>query len=457
MDLFHSISCAWHRLRIRRLYNSSQWERARIMSIPHLSCKTNGIFSESIVVRCLWNLNRYQDIVEFAAGYPSNQARAYSEKAKKLIGDKIGPLPSFHLKIEWNDENLLDNWYQENHIVWLRHPWGWTHWMMPIDYNLNNTHPSLLSLAMHVLLKPWVPLVCTIETEKRDLGSRLALSYSGGTDSAAAGILLPDDTILSYHERSFSSMLNHELPHRLFEQLEKQEGRNVLCIPSNHEKIRTFHGKPNGFSTDYAAGVHLILLADHLDLNGIAFGTPIDNTWLEKGRRFRDFSESWHWKHWREIFAHAGLYLELPINHISEAGALRICQKSNLANYINSCLRSVDGEGCKKCWKCFLKNGPLGRPIDPNSIEIQKFLNTAPLRTAQHALWAVQIQRLESLVPHLSPLLTEPLGWWEKAYKPGLELISEPWKTVVQKRTEEMISYMNQPEIIHEVNLFMGS
>ena len=78
------------------------------------------------------------------------------------------------------------------------------------------------------------------------------------------------------------------------------------------------HGKPTGFSTDYAAGVHLVLLADHLDLKGIAFGTPIDNTWLAKGKNSVYFSESNHRDYWQGRFAEAGLELILPINMISK-------------------------------------------------------------------------------------------------------------------------------------------
>ena len=454
---FSNISSAWHRLRIRKLYNSSRWEEARIHSLPLLSCEINGEFAQNIVIRSLWNLHRYEETIDFALQYPSENTRRFSEKSKQRMGLGVDSLPSIHQTTEWNGEELLANWFQEGVTVWLRHPWGWSHWVMPKGYVLSNTHPSLLALAMDVLLKPWLPEIGEIVTEKRNFGEELALSYSGGTDSAAAGILLPDDTILSYHERNFPSMLSHELPRRLFERLRKKNGREVLCIPSNHERIRTFHGKPNGFSTDYAAGVHLILLADHLNLKGIAFGTPIDNTWLEKGRRFRDFSESWHWKHWREKFAHTGLHLELPINHISEAGALRICQQSNLANDINSCLRSIDGRGCQKCWKCFHKNGPLGRPMNPESVEIQKFLKTRPLRTAQHALWAIQVQNLEKMVPHLSAELANPLDWWELAYSPGIDLISEPWRATVKERTEQMIAYMESPELLQEVDLFPDS
>ena len=76
----------------------------------------------------------------------------------------------------------------------------------------------------------------------------------------------------------------------VFDKWESDMNREVLVIPSNHERIRTHHGLQVGFSTSNAAGVHLILLADYLDLFGIAFGTPIDNTWLKAGSRYSDFS-----------------------------------------------------------------------------------------------------------------------------------------------------------------------
>ena len=95
--------------------------------------------------------------------------------------------------------------------------------------------------------------------------------------------------------------------------------------------------------------------------------------------------------------------------------------------------------------------------MNPESVEIQKFLKTRPLRTAQHALWAIQVQNLEKMVPHLSAELANSLEWWELAYPPGIELISEPWKTTVKKRTEQMIPYMERPELLEEVDLFPDS
>ena len=95
--------------------------------------------------------------------------------------------------------------------------------------------------------------------------------------------------------------------------------------------------------------------------------------------------------------------------------------------------------------------------MNPESVEIQKFLKTRPLRTAQHALWAIQVQNLEKMVPHLSVELASSLDWWERAYSPGIELISEPWRATVKERTEQMIAYMEHPELLQEVDLFPDS
>ena len=181
-------------------------------------------------------------------------------------------------------------------------------------------------------------------------------------------------------------MLNHGLAERQFPVWEKSFNRKILQIPSNHELLRTNLGKNIGFSTDFAAGVHLILLADLLDLGTIGFGTPLDNTWLSKGRTYRKFSESKYWEKWKSSFLHSGLNLEFPINHISEAGALIICENSGFIDSINSCLRGNSIEGCGRCWKCFHKNGPLGRKVVFESKEIQTFISTIPLRTGPTCL-----------------------------------------------------------------------
>ena len=156
------------------------------------------------------------------------------------------------------------------------------------------------------------------------------------------------------------------------------------------------------------------------DIGAIAFGMPIDNSYLWKGRLYRDFGEGEFFQYWSGRFESAGLDLLLPIAGISEAGALKICKQSPLIDLMNSCLRGDGKSGCGDCWKCFHKNGPLGRSFNIEAREIQTFLNRIPMPTAMHALWAIQTMDLSRKAPqHLTPMLERDLSWWSQFYPPS--------------------------------------
>ena len=449
------VTSSIRRWRIRRLYNRQQFAHARQLSEDELEGK-NHKFALDIIVRSLYNEGHWERLLAVVEGYPETDYEVYVQKAQRRLNqahEEAAGIPEPDDNKPWNVSDLLSNWTQEGDRLWLRHPWGWTHWDMPEGFSLSETHPALLHLALEILLFPWVPEAKQWDVQQRVAGTNHSLSYSGGVDSTAAMLLLPEDTILAYHERNFTSMLNHSLPHSTFDTIEKRTGRKVLRIPSNHEKIRTHHGLQTGFSSANAACVHLILLADHLDLCSISFGTVIENTWLKKGLKFRDFQNTHYWSHWPKQFKKAGLDYVLPINHISEAGALKICNQSVFGDVVNSCLRGSGGRWCGACWKCFHKNGPLGREINPTSKEISIFLNKKPLRTAQHALWALKVQGLEHLAPHLKEHIAEDLSWWDKAYKPGLNLIKEPLRSAVKKKTDSYLEWMAEPYALVMVDL----
>lgn len=455
LSIVRKIRDAFDRLLIRRAYNNANYELAAQISRSKLDKMKDKQFLLDIICRSMYNLEQFSEVILFVKEWELETHKLYAEKSriKISIRDYREPSPEHFAEERWNSDDLLSNWYQEGSRIWLRHPWGWTFWDMPETYQLDKTSKSLLRLALDVVLSPWLDDGPMHDVEQREFGSNLALSYSGGIDSTAAALLLPKETILAYHERSFDSMLTHDLAKSLFNKLEEYENRIVLRIPSNHEKIRTFHDLPNGFSTEFASASHLILLADHLDLGGIAFGTPIDNTWLKKGKQYRDFSSSKYFIKWTQKFESAGLHYVLPINHVSEAGALEICRQSKFADHVNSCLRGENNHGCGNCWKCFHKNGPLGRRFNIESKEINAFLNQKPLRTAQHALWALKKMNLENRFPHLAGHLQEDLSWWEMAYPVGLDIIPNQWRDGIKEKTEQYLSWMEEPYSLEKVDL----
>ena len=101
--------------------------------------------------------------------------------------------------------------------------------------------------------------------------------------------------------------------------------------------------------------------------------------------------------------------------------------------------------------------------VDPSNVismhdvytvySISLLLNKIPRRTAQHALWALKVQGLEHLAPHLEEHIADDLSWWDKAYEPGLNLIEEPLRSTVKRNTETFLEWMAEPYALVEVDL----
>jgi len=459
------------RLLMRRAYNAGRYEQARHHARLLLGNSEEAELARSVIVRSYWNEQAYQDLIQAAFRWDDEISLAYFRLAKERLnsfayGNSSSPVAQDRLKhllenqprpeksFEWSPNDISANFHQEGLRVWFRHPHGYVFWDMPTGFDLSATHPSLLSLAAETLLYPWESSMKAPFSSNRSMGSRASLSFSAGTDSTAAALVMPGDTLLGYHRRSFKSMLDHRNAQRLIDYLTNTGEREVFQIESNHELIRTHYGKPVGFSSDFACAVHLILLADHFDLGAIGFGMPVDNTYLWKGRKFRRFEATDYYIYWTKRFADAGLDLLFPISSISEAGALMIVKKSPWLEYLNSCMRGDGIQGCGRCWKCFHKNGPLGRPIDIKAHEIQTFLNKRPMPTATHALWALQTMGHEDEVSDLAHLFELNYDWWTKIFPPGFALLPDRWRPGIELRIRSMLDVMPEPYDLLSVNHF---
>ena len=262
----------------------------------------------------------------------------------------MAPRPSSTLL---EDDGGKWKWSFSGRIVNFSSEAGDCYWKMPKGFDAKNTHTDLFRVATYTLLSPWVNDILDNWAPSRPYGKFPGLSFSGGIDSTACYILMPKETVLLHHRRSFKSLLKHAGADKLFKHITRTNGRIIHSIPSDHERIRTHWGKPNGFSTDLAAAVHLILLADYFDLRGIALGMPLDNTYLWHGYRKRDFVETSWWKTWSPLMSSIGLDLILPIAGVSEATAVNIVRDAGLGGIVSSCLRTKH-PGCGRCWKLSL-------------------------------------------------------------------------------------------------------
>lgn len=456
---------------MRRAYNAGRYEQARHYARLLLGKSKEAELARSIIVRSYWNEHAFESLIQAALVWDDELSLSYVVLAKKRLnlfahGISFSPVAQNRLEHllenqprpegyrEWNSDDMTANFLQEGRRVWFRYPQGYVFWDMPAGFDLSKTHSSLLALAAETLLYPWESSTKAAFPSNRPMGERASLSFSAGSDSTAAALVMPSDTLLGYHRRSFESMLDHRNAQRLIDYLNDTGEREVVQIESNHELIRTHHAKPGGFSSDFACSVHLILLADHFGLGAIGFGMPIDNTYLWKGRKFRRFEETDYYIYWTKRFADAGLDLLFPIASISEAGALMVVKKSSWLEHLNSCMRGDGKQGCGRCWKCFHKNGPLGRPFDIKAHEIQTFLNKRPMPTATHALWALQTMGHEDEVRDLAHLFELNYDWWAKIFPLGFVLLPDRWRSGIESHLRSMLPLMPEPYDLYSVNHF---
>lgn len=448
------------RFLMRRAYNQRKWEQARKIAEKMLDVPKEQQLARSIIIRSYYNQGKFKKVIDLNSewdgefqklvdriGNSATRSEGQKEKIYKHHNNQPKPLVS----IEFNHDNLSNNFHQEEDRLWMRHPKGWTFWDMPRGYCLDETHPDLLRLTCEILLYPWYPSTKKTLDKTRKKGKEISLSFSAGIDSTAAAMIMPQTTILGYHRRSFKTILDHRNAQKLLAHMGNKK-RIIIDVTSNHELIRTYHEKQVGFSSDFATATHLILLADFLNIGAIAFGTPIDNTYLWKGRKYRNFSKSNYYKNWTQRFSEAGIDLLFPLAPISEGGALKIVQQAPFVDLVNSCLRGNGAKGCGICWKCFHKNGPLGRDYDFWSNEIQAFLQREFIPTTTHVLWAVQKMNISEQVPYLKKFLEEDFSWWVDYYPPAFDIIKQPYKDGILKKTKQYLAPMKEPYQLEKIN-----
>lgn len=447
---------------MRRAYNGGRWAQARDIANKLLHIPKEQDLARSVIIRSLYNEGKFDELIELndqwgnrfdylleKMNHSHSKSSADVSRLQKIQLEQPQPKTEF----KFDEQSIVNNFSQEYNRVWMRHPNGYTYWDMPDSFSIYETHPDLLRLVAEILLYAWHPSSKVSLEGTRAKGNQISLSFSAGIDSTAAMLVMPESTLLGYHRRSFDTILDHRNADRLLMHL-RDEGRCIVDVPSNHELIRTYHNKQVGFSSDFAASTHLILLADFHDIGALGFGTPIDNTYLSKGRKYRDFAETTYYNYWTKRFANVGIDLLFPIASITEGGALEIVKSSNISSLVNSCLRGDGISGCGKCWKCFHKNGPLGRDFDIASREIQIFLRKSPMPTATHALWAIQTMGLEDKTPHLADLLKNDYSWWVGFYPPALELLQPNYREFISNSIQEVLAPMEEPFALENTNQY---
>ena len=371
------------------------------------------------------------------------------------IDVSIGELPSAQTQVKEvvvsDTYDVSNRWRQQGRILMFDAITRTVRFKMPLGWRIEDTHRDLFRLAHYLLTSPWEPGILQGWHPTRKKGWRPALSYSAGVDSHACLELMPKNTLVMYHERSgFESALDHSNALVMLNALQ-DDGHTVIRIESNHEQIRIDRGKNPGFSTDLAVGAHAILLADFFGISGVAFGMPLENSYLFHGHTGRDFLKSRYWTHHSGIFEKAGLDLILPTAGLSELINLKIVENSKHGALAQSCLRSdVPGQVCGVCWKCFRKNSLRGEVANISN-EVHQFLNKEPLKQAASTIYALQQikknqPKLLGPYSHLESHMSIELDWLNRHHPDAAHFVPENMRPMYLNKLVRVASPMTDEE-----------
>lgn len=285
--------------------------------------------------------------------------------------------------------------------------------------------------------------------------SRPGLAYSGGVDSTAALALLPPTTVPIFLDRPIHGRSLYKKDAALRSCLEVSRlGYNMYIVNCDLEYVR----KPVGFPVDVANAVPAILLAKHLRLDSIAFGTILESGYGIGHAHFREYSTGSHYRLWGGLFAAAGLPFNLPVIGISEVGTSIICAKSPIGGIAQSCMRGEWKNPCQNCWKCFRKTlldqaisqgefseGELANLFSTK--EAKLFVGKIPIKHENVLTWSTH--RLKDKYPLLEILKqrveggVKSLDWLERWYSPSLEMVLEKYRNIVQTRIFRYLEKMS--------------
>jgi hypothetical protein len=370
---------------------------------------------------------------------------------------------------------------------------------LPKGYTINQIHPDHLALIALLVCHPFIHQSIVIPWEVSQKfskscskiskynvsfegtnhpeyspseGSRPALAFSGGADSTACLLVMPENTLSVFMDRPLKrkvSMYNKSAAYETINHA-KRSGFEVLSLECDVEYVR----QPLGFPTDLVPSIPIIALASSHNIDSIAFGTVMESAYRIGHEKARDYASSHHYRFWGRMFAAAGLPLFLPVSGVSEVGTSIIVHGSSFHPYTRSCIRGEWPDACENCWKCFRKNmleaNIKGNVIDDSYLiqglgisEVQKKMQAFPVSHENVLAWALKKSTGEMSKIVLKRLEgnNRNLEFLETYYPAAFELMPKQYQGETKSKLNQFLSPMRAefwPEITtHEMTPWLLS
>jgi hypothetical protein len=346
-------------------------------------------------------------------------------------------------------------------------------------------HPDLLALAAWTVAAPWVTRRVTFDRPISPLlaeafltmwgvdagpigadprtGTRLAISYSSGADSMAVADIFHDAPLIYFERIRHPRFPNRWTNYRseVLAGLVRETGRDVRIFQSDLELVLWLPAPT--YPEHHAVAAGTLLLADEMDLGGIALGYEIGSRWLGGGRYTHRFSpDNPMWSadgKWGRLFEAAGLPLVLPIGGVSEIVTMRLALASPLRDLVRWCLHGPRSGPCGVCAKCVYKE------LIRAGVERRPFITKATRDMPALRRWQEPppyggqetIEYSCARVPNIEDTLfakaagylqatEESTSWLEHCYQPAIDEIPEQWRKQVGTYMVDKVGLMTEDE-----------
>ena len=296
---------------------------------------------------------------------------------------------------------------------------------------------------------------------------RPGLSYSGGVDSTAALALMPKNTAIIFLNRIIPSYKNslYDKTAALNTLKDVSNTYQTYKVNTNMEYIRNPIGFPiSNFGKrgdiPLSSAVPIVLLADKLNIDSIAYGIVMESLYLVGHEKFDDFSQNKIFINWKKLFNKIGIDLFFPTAGLSEVSTSKISNNFSISKYVRSCMRGKKDEPCKKCIKCFRKL-TLDKALLKEGVNSKELMNNLQNNEVVRNLYSnikhenVYRYIVEQLKPNDFTLAlgkrinidNENTLWMERWYHKSINLVPIKYQKQYQENLHNYINDMNTKDI----------
>jgi hypothetical protein len=296
------------------------------------------------------------------------------------------------------------------------------------------------------------------------------LLFSGGMDSVAASLVMPDQTAHLFLDRiphygvspNDDDVLIDPVRARDVCRLLEDNGKHVHIMCDDHE----FLYRPYPIWHSEMSIMPALYLADSLNIStfdrGFVLGTTFLHGYLSGEINYYGFKKTCNVKNPADIFNNLGLSSSTSIAGLSEAATAMIVHKSHFKGKTASCYFKSDGFACMRCDKCFRKVVLMDHIIEDREVPcdiIDQFLSYPHIAEIfrkkyfdWHHEWIYVFQKIKCSHPFITELQKQAkkaadLSFLEKWYPYSRSLISINYRDYVENRVNDFVNSMTEDEI----------